>query len=370
MPPADGVTAARIAPAPAGHPGPDEVAALARRLAAARHPVIVTARAGADRSVPERLGRLAHRLGAPVVEFRPRHLNLDQEHDLHGGFEIAPWLDEADLLIVLECDVPWIPSIARPRRDARIVQVGEDPLHSRYPMRAFGSDLTIRASARNFIDAMLGELGPRRAEAADAIARCAALRAAGRAMPGGPGLTMREVSWRLDRLRAPDSVLVNEYPLVREVMSTRMPGGFYGSSPAGGLGWGVPAALGARLADPGREVIACVGDGSFIFCNPISTLQVSAAERIPILIVVFNNAGWQAVDRATRGMYPDGFAARANAMPLTRFDAVPGFAAIAEACGCRGWSVSDTDALSPTLQTALETVRGGTTAVVDIRCTA
>lgn len=368
MPPAEGVGAARIAPAPAGHPAPEEIAALAALVAAAERPVIVTARAGADRAVPERLGRLALRIGAPVVEFRPRHLNLDQEHDLHGGFEIGPWLAEADLLIVLECDVPWIPAMAKPRPGARIVQVGEDPLHGRYPMRGFGSDLTIRASARNFVDAMLDELGAGGREGP--VARCRALRDAGRAISDGSRLTMREASRRLDALRAPDSVLVNEYPLVREAMSTRLPGGFYGSSPAGGLGWGVPAALGAKLADPSREVIACVGDGSFIFANPIATLQVSAAERIPILVVVFNNAGWQAVDRATRGMHPGGFAAQANVMPLTRFDPVPDFAAIADACGCRGWRASDGDGLTIALQAAMEAVRGGATAVVDVRCVA
>jgi acetolactate synthase-1/2/3 large subunit len=367
MPPAPGVTAAPIAPAPAGHPAPDEIAALEGLLAGATCPVIVTARAGADHAVPERLGRLAARIGAPVVEFRPRHLNLDQEHDQHGGFEIGPWLADADLLIVLECDVPWIPSLLKPRADARIVQVGEDPLHARYPMRSFRSDLTIRASARNVIDALLDALGPRPASTA-VVARCRSLRDAARAADDGDRLTMRSVSRCLDRLRAPDSVLVNEYPLVREVMSTRLPGGFYGSSPAGGLGWGVPAALGARLADPDREVIACVGDGSFIFCNPVATLQVAAAERIAILIVVFNNAGWQAVDRATRGMHPGGHAAQANVMPLTRFDPVPGFAAIAEACGCRGWSVSDPALLPGVLAAALAVVRGGTTALVDVRC--
>lgn len=366
MPPAPGPAPGRIAPAPAGHPAPAETAALAALLARARAPVIVTARAGADRAVPALLGRFAARIGAPVVEFRPRHLNLDQEHDWHGGFEIAPWLDTADLLIVLECDVPWIPAAQKPRPGVPVVQVGEDPLHLRYPQRAFPSDLTIRAGAQGFLAAMLDELGAGPAPQPPSLAR--ALREAGRG-PADGRMTMRHVSRCIQAARAPDSVLVNEYPLVREGMSTRLPGSFYGSSPAGGLGWGVPAALGARLADPGREVIACVGDGSYIFCNPIATLQAAAAERIAILIVVFNNAGWQAVDRATRALHPGGHAAQANAMPLTRFDPVPGFAAIAEACGCRGWTVTDPAALPAALARALETVRGGQTAVLDVRCT-
>ncbi len=369
MPPEPGLVAGRIAPAPAGYPAPDEVSELMARLAQASFPVIVTARAGADHAVPALLGQFAAQIGAPVVEFRPRHLNLDQEHALHGGFEIAPWLDKADLLVVLECDVPWIPASKKPRADAQVVQIGEDPIHSHYPMRGFRSDLSIRASSRGFLRAMLDELGDDIGETSQ-VARCGTLRDAGRAVPDDGRMTMRYVSRCIDAARAPGSVLVNEYPLVREVMSTRLPGTFYGSSPSGGLGWGVPAALGAKLADPDREVIACVGDGSYIFCNPIATLQVAAAERIAILIVVFNNAGWQAVDRATRGMHPGGHAAQANIMPLTRFDPVPEFGPIAESCGCRGWTVGNPDALPAALKHALDVVRCGVTAVLDIRCVA
>ncbi len=358
----------------AGGPDPDDVAAAARMLSAARSPVIITARAGADKAVPQLLSKLARALGAPVVEYRPRHLSLSSEDEMHGGFEVGPWLADADLALVLECDVPWMPASNRVADDLKVIQVGVDPLQARYPMRGFRSDLTMHSSPRLFIEAMLEELGetPVAPERGAAISqRCGQMRldgfAAAAAQP--QQITMAWASACLDRARAENSILVNEYPLVRGVMKTTNPGEFYGSSPSGGLGWGLPAALGAKLAAPDREVIAALGDGSHLFSNPIACHQIAAAENIPILVMIFNNGGWGAVDRATRAMYPDGHAARANRMPLTRFEPAPDFAAIAHACGLWGDTVDDPALLPGALDRAFTEIReNGRSAVLNVRC--
>lgn len=361
-------------PARIGAPASTDVASAAAMLSAAKCPVIVTARAGADKAVPALLSKFAARLGAPVIEYRPRHLNLSSEDAFHGGFEISPWLAEADVVLVLECDVPWIPATDRAADNLKVIQVGIDPLQARYPMRGFRSDLTIRASARLFIEAMLAELGAKAGDNARHAAvsrRCVEMRekafAAGTRQP--EQITMAWASACLDRARAPGSILVNEYPFVRQVMKTTEPGEFYGSSPAGGLGWGLPAALGAKLAAPDREVIVGVGDGSHIFANPIACHQIAAAENIAILVMIFNNASWGAVARATRAMYPKGYAARANQMPLTRFEPVPDYAAIARACGLWGDTIDDPARLPDAIERALAEVRNNQrSAVLDVRC--
>lgn len=365
---------AQFQPARCGAPDPADVTAAAAALHAARAPIIITARAGADKAVPALLSKLAARIGAPVIEYRPRHLNLSSQDAFHGGFEVAPWLGGADLILVIDCDVPWIPAINATAEGARVIQVGPDPLQARYPLRGFRSDLTIRAAPRLFIGALLDEMGlaggdqDRRAAVTE---RCAEMRAAARAGIETPPdrITMAWASACLDRARAAGSILVNEYPLIRGVMTTTEPGEFYGSSPAGGLGWGLPAALGAKLAAPGREVIAALGDGSHIFANPMACYQIAAAERIPILAMIFNNAGWGAVVRATRAMYPDGRAARANRMALTRFDPVPDSAAVARACGLWGETVEDPAALPAALGRAFAELRHNRrAAVLDVRC--
>ena len=375
MPPAPGRSDDRplMMPARAGSADPDAIRDAAAAISAASFPVIVTARAGADKAVPARLSSFAARIGAPVIEYRPRHLSLSGTDDMHGGFEVSPWLREADLVIVLECDVPWMPASDVTAEGLTVIQIGEDPLQARYPMRGFASDVTVRSSARLFLEAMSQELDkPLGVERRTTVAaRCATLRETGqRAAAEQPrAITMAWASACLDRARAPGSILVNEYPLVRSVMTTTEPGEFYGSSPAGGLGWGLPAALGAKLASPDREVIAAVGDGSHLFANPIACHQIAAAEQIPILVMIFNNQAWGAVVRATRAMYPDGHAARANRMPLTRFDPVPDYAMVARACGCFGETVEDPAALPAALDRAFAEIRENRRcAVLDVRC--
>lgn len=361
-------------PARTGAPDPNDIVAACAMLAKAKFPIIITARAGADKAVPALLSKIAARLGAPVIEYRPRHLNLSSEDAYHGGFEVGPWLAEADVILVLECDVPWMPASDHPAEGLQVIQVGIDPLQARYPLRGFRSDLTMRSSPRLFLQAMLEELGAKNENdtlLTSVRQRCAEMR--GKAFAAGTKqpqqITMTWASACLDRARASGSILVNEYPLIRQVMQTTEPGEFYGSSPAGGLGWGFPAALGAKLAAPEREVIVALGDGSHLFANPIACNQIAAAEDIAILVMIFNNAGWGAVARATRAMYPNGHATRANRMPLTQFEPVPDYAAIARACDLWGDTVDDPALLPDAIERAFAEIRNNKrSAVLDVRC--
>ncbi|MEK7878738.1 MAG: thiamine pyrophosphate-dependent enzyme, partial [candidate division NC10 bacterium] len=134
-----------------------------------------------------------------------------------------------------------------------------------------------------------------------------------------------------------------------------IPGSFFTTSPAGGLGWGLGAALGAKLAAPDKTVIATVGDGSYIFGVPIAAHFVSRAAQLPILVVVFNNQAWNAVKRATLSVTPDGWAAR-TAVPLYELDPSPDYELICRAAGGHGERVEDPEALPEALARALKVV--------------
>src|SRR5262249_54777377 len=122
---------------------PDEaaIAAIAEALARATNPLIVAASAGRDQAVPALLGALAERYALPVVEFRPRYLTLPDAHPMNAGSEVDPFLDAADVILALDCDVPWIPSIKKPRPDCAVLHIGSDPLFARYPLRSFAADI-------------------------------------------------------------------------------------------------------------------------------------------------------------------------------------------------------------------------------------
>jgi acetolactate synthase-1/2/3 large subunit len=363
---------------------PDEraVMEIAAALAAAERPMIVTASAGREPAVPAALAALAERHALRVVEFRPRYHSLDNAHPMHGGFEVDPWLGEADAILVLECDVPWIPASRTPRPDARIFHAGPDPLFARYPMRGFGGEMAVAASAGALLPVLargLESAAP--PHAARIAARGAAMAAAHAALrergmaaaraAGSGAMSMAHVSARVAHALggpAPDALLVNEYPLVRSAITLRHAGSFYGSSPVGALGWGLPAALGAKIAAPERLVVAALGDGSWLFANPIACHMTAAAENLPVLTVVFDNGGYGAVKRATTAMYPQGAAVAAGRIPLSDFGHVPDHVRIVEACGGRGWRAESSAELDAALAAAIAAVRAGTQALVSVRC--
>jgi acetolactate synthase-1/2/3 large subunit len=358
--------------ASAAHPDLEAVLALARALAAAECPVIVCTSSGADPQTVAQLSELADRFGIGVAENRPRYVSFPSSHPLHLGYEMGAVLPHADALLFLETDVPWIPAVATPRPGAFVALAGSDPLFERYPMRSFPSDLCITTNA----SALLAALGPaleavgalsqaeRRRQRAQAIGAAVRGEIAARAQRDearGGAISKLFLSRCLEAVRPRDAILVNEYSAVREQMGFEEAGGFFQLPSSGGLGWGLPAALGAQQAAPGRTVICVVGDGAYLFANPAACHHAAAMHGLPVLTVVFNNEGWEGVQKAATGMYPQGHAARQarerRPEPLSSLRPVPDFERYAEASGGHGERVTRRDDLMPALRRALHAVQ-------------
>ncbi len=177
------------------------------------------------------------------------------------------------------------------------------------------------------------------------------------------------ISHCLDRIKG-DAVVFAELGCDPGAMTFTRPGCYFSHTLAGGLGWGLPAALGAQLADRDRLVIAAIGDGSYMFANPVACHQVGEALGLPVLTVVFNNGVWNAVRKSTRAVYPDGFAARSNRMPLSSLEPSPAYEKIIEASGGYGERVESADDLPAALERALHAVRQEKRqALLNVRCT-
>ena len=123
---------------------------------------------------------------------------------------------------------------------------------------------------------------------------------------------------------------------------------------SGGLGWGIPAAMGAQLADPDRLVFATVGDGSYMFANPTACHQVCEALGLPVITLVLNNEEWGAVRHSVMGLYKEGRAWTANDVPLTSLRPSPDFTKTAEASRAYTESVTDGRDLPAALKRAIE----------------
>ena len=115
----------------------------AEMIAKAERPLIITSSAGRDEADVAKLAALAEAFAIPVTQRKPRYLALPTDHPMHLGFNPDAYVKDADCIIVIECDVPWIPSKRGPKADAKIIHMGVDPLFSQYPMRSFPGDLAI-----------------------------------------------------------------------------------------------------------------------------------------------------------------------------------------------------------------------------------
>ena len=369
----------RLPPAAPAAPDAAAIAAAARLLAQAARPLIVTANAGRDTAAFAALTRFVERFAIPVVQHRPRYLSLPSSHPMNLGFDPARLVPTADLIVVLEADVPWIPTRAAPGADCKVIQCGLDPLFARYPIRGFPCDLAITGSTVAIISALSAALEDsvdsesvarrRRAVKDERDALTAswqrALEAGARKAPLDPAW----VSHCIDRAKDPNSIVINEYTLFLEHCSFESADLYFGSSSASGLGWGAGAALGAKLARRQSEVIAVLGDGAYMFCNPAAAHHASALHGLPVLFVVMNNAMWGAVQRSTLGMYPDGLASKSNAPPFVGLGKLPAFETICEAAGGYGERVEDPAALPGALQRALSVVRNeGRQALLNVIC--
>jgi acetolactate synthase-1/2/3 large subunit len=170
-------------------------------------------------------------------------------------------------------------------------------------------------------------------------------------------ITGKWLSACVNRLLDDKTLLINEYPTVLEEMVIKEPGRYFGNASAGGLGWGMGAALGARLASPDKTVICALGDGSYMFGNPTAAHYVSEAMRLPVLFVIANNARWAAVHRSTLSTYPKGFASETKQPPFATLEPSPRFEHVIQASGGHGERVTEPKALMPALERALKIVK-------------
>jgi acetolactate synthase-1/2/3 large subunit len=357
---------------------------IATALARARHPLVVTSYLGRNPAAVHVLVDLAEMLALPVLESAAFCVNFPGEHPLHCGYQFTtreqnPLLARADVILVVDSDVPWIQASSRPAPDAVIYAVDIDPLKPsmsmwHIPARRFAaadSEVALRQIARLVRDENLAEPGvveTRRAEIAAANAeRRAALDALER--PEAGVITPRYLTACVrDLLHGTDALVLTEavtnYQIVSEHLRASRPGSLIGSG-GGSLGWAGGGAVGAKLASSSeRTVVSLVGDGSYLFGVPASAQWVARRYNAPSLTVIYDNHGWAAPKFSTLRVHPSGAAAAADDFHVS-FEPAPDLPGIAAAAGgAYAVTVTDPADLPRALKDALAVVHGGRSAVV------
>jgi acetolactate synthase-1/2/3 large subunit len=362
---------------------PETLQEIARRLVRSERPVVLTATSGRTRKGFDALVRLAELLALPVVERRER-TNFPTSHPLHQGFQPGPFVETADLILVLDSDVPYIPTQVTPRADATIVQIDIDPVKERIPLWSFPLTFAVRADSARSLELIAGyasellsddvkaRVEARRAElTAHHNERRHARKALGAAARSSRPITTEWLGYCIGQFQrdAPDCVFVDEsltsHVAVWNHLDTDEPETIYGSG-GSSLGWGLGAALGIKLARPERPVVLVVGDGSFVFGEPLAALWASQINRAPILVVVFNNGCYNANKAPLVSAYPEGYSVQGRYFVGTDLAPAPRYDLLAAVVGAVGERVEDPDQVLPALHRALDHVRSGRSVVLDV----
>ncbi|MGH3803635.1 MAG: thiamine pyrophosphate-dependent enzyme, partial [Pseudonocardiaceae bacterium] len=148
-----------------------------------------------------------------------------------------------------------------------------------------------------------------------------------------------------DAIVAGDSAAVCYYGL-RSNLRLHRPGSFLYPTGYGTLGYGLPAAIGAKIGAPDRQVIAVLGDGGIMFTLPEIAAAAAAGLALPILVV--DNSGYGQIRRNML---------LRNYEPLGVDIQAPDFAAVARSLGCHGVTIESPGHLTQSLKSALEADR-------------
>lgn len=368
---------------------PESAQMLAQDLAKARRPLVMTSYAGRNPRAVDELVHLSERLGMGVCESSAGYLSFPAEHPLYQGNQgnersQSRVLAEADLVLVLDSDVPWIPLLNHPSKSAKIYHIDVDPLKERTPMwyipaaQVFRADVaTALAQVNAALDAMPGDEAlttERRSHYTRLHEDWQAERLRREQPPGDGTISPEYLTARVREHIGGDALVLNEsitnYTAVNDHIGITRDG-MRLTSNASSLGWNGGAAIGAKLARPERLVAVLTGDGSYMFSQPSTVHWIASKYKTPFLTVIYNNRGWRAPKYSMLAQYADGFASQADKagdeIGVT-FDPPPDYAGIAAAAGgALALRVKTADALDDALVQAVRAVKEEQrSAVVDV----
>ena len=378
---------ARYGAVRAGGIAPAMAAQIADELMAARNPIAVTCYLGRNPEAVAVLDELAHECGIRVFEAGPSFLNIPRNSACFAGYDAAAAMEQTDLGLLLDVDVPWIPKFAPHAGKPRWLHIDVDAIKADFPMWGFATDLRVQADCATalaqVLDAVRAKSTPEyraamqaRIESWEPVrgARQARLAEAASRAGASDAVSAEFVCATLAKKLTARDVVVNEAIRSAAAVLNQVPRsepGTYFNSGGGGLGSAAGLALGALLADRDRRVVMIVGDGVFQFSNPDAVFAVAWQYNLPVFTIVLDNRGWQAVKESVLRVYPKGAAAETDNFQA-RLDgrqqgAPRHFEQIGAAFGAHAERVVEPAELEAAIDRCLEAVARGQAAVMTVR---
>ncbi|MBB4746794.1 acetolactate synthase-1/2/3 large subunit [Actinoplanes lobatus] len=350
---------------PTLHPHGKQIREAARLIAAAKRPVLYVGGGVHKAGATDGLRKLAELTGIPVVttlmgigafpDSHPQHLGMP---GMHGTVPAVYALQRADLLVTLGArfDDRVTGKLDSFAPDAKIVHADIDPAEIGKNRHA---DVPIVGDARHVIDELIAAVSSTAGGTDQYAAWWSTLNdireryPLGYEEPTDGTLAPQYVIERLGEIVGPDAIYcagVGQHQMwASQFIKYEKPGTWLNSGGAGTMGYAVPAAMGAKVAQPGTTVWAIDGDGCFQMTN--QELATCALEGIPIKVAVINNGNLGMV-RQWQTLFYDG--RYSNTELGTHKHRIPDFVKLAEALGCVGLRCESKDDVDKVIKQAME----------------
>lgn len=363
-------------PSPISFGGPDSkvIEKIVHELLNAKNPLVTTGFLGRNTAAVVELIRLCERLSIPVIQSF-YYLSFPTNHELYagkvGGKFANEMLSRSDLVIAIDVDIPWVPSQCSPKNSAKVILIDSDPLKEAIPTWNFRVDMRVKGNSV----IILSEINRKLEKSSVSVSDNYDLIRARFSEVRSHHMKMKEyfrsyaTGHSKDRPIDPSWLsycLNNEVKdgtfifaeTVRspffEYLTTDNYSFTFSTSPFGGLGWSFGTALGAKLGKQESTVIALMGDGSYIYNNPVACHYVSRSRDLPILSVIYNNGSWMASRDPVEHMYPEGYAVRNKEFPGTVLKPSPDFELVARSCGARSLRIESPDDVESVIKESLK----------------
>lgn len=287
------------------------VETIAKVLVGAREPLLITGYTGRNQAAVGELVKLTEAIkGLRVLDTGGSDMSFPSDHRANVGLKygVDDSVKTADVILVVDCDVPYIPALCKPKESTRMFHLDSDPLKQQMPVFYFpvearyktdaytaikqlneyiGGNETLSKKTESYSDRWekLKEIHSERLSSIQALAR-----------PSDDGTYNISYLTAAIRKAVPEDTVfaieaVTCTVFVADQIQARIPGTWINCG-GGGLGWSGGGALGIKLAvGDKRFVCHIVGDGTFLFSVPGSVYWISQRYKLPVLTIVLNNRG-------------------------------------------------------------------------------
>jgi acetolactate synthase-1/2/3 large subunit len=348
-------------------------------LLQARNPLLITSYLGRNTKAVPKLIEFCEKLAIPVVEQIPSYVNFPRDHPLHQGYDPNPYISEADVIIVIDTDVPWVTTQVQPTDNCKVYFIDLDPIKEDIPLWHIPAVKNYRANAfesiiqlndyltgidinEDQVQERYGRLAKHHKEQREAWT-LNEHREENTISPEWLTACIRNVVD--DETVILDETITNTMTVAKHLPRSKV--GTMFTSGGTSLGWNGGAAIGMKLADPSKTIVSLTGDGSFLFSVPASVHWMSRRYEVPFLTVIYNNEGWNATKMNLLKQHPDGIAKQTDSY-WVNLGPSSDLAKIAEAAGgAYARTVTDPRELPEALMQAMDEVKNGRSAVVDVR---